>query len=99
MWDPAFCSRPSRKVGKSETPRNPNIVDIQLKAPYGGENRRPTSFSGGSRFGEALAVSRRGPVLFLARLSISRAVGMFWNSTEVDVLFVCFILPRFRYWS
>ena len=45
----------------------------------GGSTAAPLLFSGGSRFGEALAVSCRGPVLFLARLSISRAVGMFFE--------------------
>ena len=42
-----------------------------MKAPFGGEYRRPTFFSGGSRFGEALAVSCRGLVVFLARVLCS----------------------------
>ena len=35
-----------------------------MKAPFGGEYRRPTFFPGGSRFGESLAVSCRGLVVF-----------------------------------
>ena len=43
------------------------MLNNSIENPLWGEYRRPTFFSGGSRFGEALAVSCRGPVVFLAR--------------------------------
>ena len=59
-------------------------VRYSIESPLWREYRRPTFFSGGSRFGESLAVSCRGPVLFLGRaLCSSSKMSKYFESCRI----------------